>query len=194
MTQLQQLGDFLGRKFTALRNETGTKIMQLMGDMASQKLDLQQEMASRDAGLQQNISILQGTVSTNYSEVRGLIGTLEYQAIPQGDYNTLEQSKSYTDTAIANLVDSAPETMNTLAELAAAIEANETVLDAIQEVANNHTHANATQTAAGFMSAADKMALDNVGSYAQLVAAFNAVVGAESPLYESDENNPPALP
>lgn len=54
---------------------------------------------------------------------------------------TLETSyKSYTDTAIANLVDSAPDTLNTLKELADAITINDSMLDALTEAVSNHNH------------------------------------------------------
>lgn len=43
----------------------------------------------------------------------------------------LTESKSYTDTAIANLVNSAPETLDTLGELAIAFEENEEVVSAL---------------------------------------------------------------
>lgn len=47
--------------------------------------------------------------------------------------NKLQEAKSYTDTAIANLVDSAPETLNTLNELATAIQDNEDVVEALNQ-------------------------------------------------------------
>lgn len=47
--------------------------------------------------------------------------------------NKLQEAKSYTDTAIANLVDSAPETLNTLNELAVAIQDNEDVVEALNQ-------------------------------------------------------------
>jgi hypothetical protein len=47
--------------------------------------------------------------------------------------NKLQEAKSYTDTAIASLVDSAPETLNTLNELAVAIQDNEDVVEALNQ-------------------------------------------------------------
>ena len=46
---------------------------------------------------------------------------------------TYTEVTSYTDTAIANLVDSAPETLNTLNELAVAIQENEGVVEAFNQ-------------------------------------------------------------
>jgi peptidoglycan hydrolase CwlO-like protein len=60
--------------------------------------------------------------------------------IDLSDYETkedalgkLQEAKSYTDTAIANLVDSAPETLNTLNELAVAIQENEDVVEILNQ-------------------------------------------------------------
>ena len=56
--------------------------------------------------------------------------------IPEVDlssYSTIE----YTDTAIANLVDSAPETLNTLNELATAIQEHSDVTDALDAAITN---------------------------------------------------------
>ena len=109
-----------------------------------------------------------------------------------------EQIMSNTDrliadrvaTAVANLVNSAPETLDTLRELAEAIQAqggdfgqfvNHVLprLDRIeQELANGggvgeHTHPDATSTASGFMPATDKVKLDNMGDFADFMAGWN---------------------
>lgn len=55
----------------------------------------------------------------------------------KGDYITTVDSKNYTDTAIANLVDSAPETLNTLNELATAITEHQGVTDALDAAITN---------------------------------------------------------
>jgi hypothetical protein len=47
--------------------------------------------------------------------------------------STYTEVTSYTDTAIANLVDSAPETLNTLNELAVAIQDNEDVVEVLNQ-------------------------------------------------------------
>lgn len=49
----------------------------------------------------------------------------------------LGTAKSYTDTKIANLVGTAPETMDTLEELAAAIDAHQDVTDALNAAIGN---------------------------------------------------------
>lgn len=57
----------------------------------------------------------------------------------------LSEAKAYTDGEIANLIGSAPETKNTLEELAIAIEENEEVVDILNTAIGNkapisHTH------------------------------------------------------
>ncbi|PHJ49541.1 tail protein, partial [Staphylococcus aureus] len=47
---------------------------------------------------------------------------------------TLNDSKTYTDTKIAELVDSAPESMNTLRELAEAIQNNSISESVLQQI------------------------------------------------------------
>lgn len=47
--------------------------------------------------------------------------------------NALTSAKAYTDTAVANLVDSAPEALNTLGELATALSEHEDAYDALLE-------------------------------------------------------------
>lgn len=51
--------------------------------------------------------------------------------------NTLSESKTYTDTKVSNLVGSAPETLNTLEEVAKAIEENEDVVSALNSAIGN---------------------------------------------------------
>lgn len=60
--------------------------------------------------------------------------------------NALASAKSYADTAIANLVNSAPETLNTLGELATAIQAHEDEYDALLKTVGSKVK-KTTQTA-----------------------------------------------
>lgn len=60
------------------------------------------------------------------------IGTAETKAS-----EALEEAKSYTNTKVAELVDSAPATLDTLAEVAAAIQENETVVEALNSAIGN---------------------------------------------------------
>lgn len=49
----------------------------------------------------------------------------------------LEEAKGYTDTAVANLVNSAPETLDTLGEIANAMKENKDVVDALNNAIGN---------------------------------------------------------
>ncbi|MCI9465345.1 MAG: hypothetical protein HFI48_15980 [Lachnospiraceae bacterium] len=51
--------------------------------------------------------------------------------------NIYIQTSSYVDTKIANLIDGAPETLDTLKELANALEENATIVDALNESIEN---------------------------------------------------------
>ena len=80
-----------------------------------------------------------------------------YTGINESISTNLSTAKTYTDNKVAALVDSAPETLNTLNELAAALgdDANfaTTITNKIAGKANaNHTHDPATTTANGFMT------------------------------------------
>ncbi len=104
------------------------------------------------------------------AEVASRIATAQAAAVTEAN--------SYTDTAIANLVNGAPAAMDTLKELSDAIAANGDALTAYALA--NHTHDNATTTTAGFMSATDKTKLDNLGTYAEFTAAFETAYGSNS--------------
>lgn len=72
-----------------------------------------------------NVSALTGKVTGLEGTVAGIPGT-----ITTGDANTLRDAKAYADTKIAALVDSAPEDLNTLKELAQAIKDHDDVYNA----------------------------------------------------------------
>lgn len=73
----------------------------------------------------------------------------------------------YVQEKINDLIGGAPETYDTLKEIADYIASHKEVADALNaaiagKADKDHTHAAATQSAAGFMSAADKKKLDGV--------------------------------
>ena len=73
---------------------------------------------------------------------------------------TLNAAKAYTNTQINNLVNGAPEALDTLKELADAVGKNGDVITTI-----NNT-------------------LNGIGTYEEFVAAFNEQVGKDSICYE----------
>ncbi|MBO8711900.1 phage tail protein, partial [Staphylococcus aureus] len=68
----------------------------------------------------------------NIANVEGLEDKL--QEVEKIKDTTLNDSKTYTDTKIAELVDSAPESMNTLRELAEAIQNNSISESVLQQI------------------------------------------------------------
>ena len=86
---------------------------------------------------------------------------------------TAQNIKQYVDAKIAALLGSStPETLDTLEEIATWITNHEEVAEALnQAITNkadkNHTHADVTTSASGFMSAADKAKLDGMEAGAQ---------------------------
>lgn len=71
-------------------------------------------------------------------KVLDLEGLKYYNNLSNNKINdTLEESKNYTDTEIANLVGTAPETLNTLEEVAKAIEEHQDVTDALNAAIGN---------------------------------------------------------
>ena len=70
-------------------------------------------------------------VSANGDAITALQGKVaaNAKAITDGDAATLTSAKKYADTAISNLIDSAPEDRNTLNKLSEAIKANKDVYD-----------------------------------------------------------------
>lgn len=73
----------------------------------------------------------------------------------------------YVNEKIAGLINGAPETFDTLKEIADYIESHKEVADALNaaiagKADKNHTHQDATQAASGYMPASDKKKLDGV--------------------------------
>ena len=73
---------------------------------------------------------------------------------------TLNEAKAYTNTQITNLVNGAPEALDTLKELADAVGKNGDIITVINKT------------------------LDGIGTYEEFVAAFNEQVGKDSIFYE----------
>lgn len=69
------------------------------------------------------------TKSTQDASGNTITSTYETKADAQ---TKLDTAKNYTDTAIANLVDSAPETLNTLNELAAALKDDADIVETLE--------------------------------------------------------------
>ena len=71
-----------------------------------------------------------------YTDTRETAITNAYQAYAdQAELDAIAAAESYADTAIANLVDSAPATLDTLNELAAALQDNPDIISDLQTIA-----------------------------------------------------------
>ncbi len=87
-----------------------------------------------ESEIDEKIEDINESINGHVSTLQGLINTAKSGAI--------SESKTYTDTAITNLVDSAPDAMNTLNDLAKAINAHQTEYEAyVATVSSNITSA-----------------------------------------------------
>lgn len=67
----------------------------------------------------------------------GIVPDISHLETKEDASAKLQEAKDYTDTKVAGLIDSAPETLNTLKEVADAIQENETVVDALNSAIGN---------------------------------------------------------
>lgn len=81
----------------------------------------------------------------------------DYLARLKGD----DAYKAYTDQKIADLVNGAPETLDTLKEIADELQKNQSALDAITDAVQNHTHDLVDDLKPGFMSVLQKAKVDD---------------------------------
>lgn len=86
------------------------------------------------------------------------ISTLETK---QDASNKLLEAKNYTETKIAGLVGAAPEALNTIYELADAIERHEDSYDALLETVGNKANKSTTLSGYGITNAYTKTEVDN---------------------------------
>lgn len=114
----------------------------------------------------------------------GIVSVETDPTVPQYVKNISEQniadwngkaSISYVDAKVAELVNSAPETLNTLGELASAIEDNKDLIDAIQVP----TKTSELENDSGFITAEDVPSADlsNYYTKSETESYVNSVVG-----------------
>ena len=113
------------------------------------------------------------SISSNVSTLNSAIATAKSSAI--------SESKSYTNTAIANLVDSAPEAMNTLNELAEAISNHKDDYEAYVSTVSSNI---ATAKAEAIAEAAKK----DTALHTTISAEIDADVKVEKERAEAAEN------
>ena len=114
------------------------------------------------------------------SNVDGLQSALDAKASKTEVETATSTAKSYTDTKVANLVNSAPETLDTLGELAAALQENEEVTTALNKAIGDKANASevvklsGNQTIAGtktFSSTISGSVSGNAGTATKLASA-----------------------
>ena len=123
-THIDSKIDFLSG---AVDDEVAIRVAAVLALSASVD-ELRTETVAASSTLDSNISTLRSeTVAasgTLFSKIDTDLGALSAEMI-QRDTATLTSAQSYTDSAIADLVDGAPELLNTLKELASAIGEDE---------------------------------------------------------------------
>lgn len=144
----------------------GISINMIEGKNATYQLDI------ANAGvLEVTTGTVNGTISvttpnsTTNVQVKGLdsaayTSASAYDAAGAAD-EALESAKEYTNTSIANLINSAPETLDTIGELAAAMEENDGVVNALnQAIANKADNSTVTQLQETVNAKAENSALN----------------------------------
>lgn len=204
-TILAQMGDFIARKIkevksyvdgiaTSIRSEIQSRYDGIMSRIDGEMSGVRSEIESREAAVKEEIV---GRYDACMNRMTGMDQRMSGMDDRYGQARSeiaaqIEKTETdcneYTDTAIANLIDGAPETLDTIKELADAFSGNREAIDTLSDLAGNHRHDNATAAADGFMSKEDKAFLDGVGNYAEFVAAFNAQVGEGSIFFENAED------
>ena len=126
----------------------------------------------------------------------------------------LADAKSYTDSEVARLVNTAPETMDTIGELAEAMENNKTVVEALNSAIGTKANQSDLTTHTGNTSnphnvTAEQVGLGNVGNFKAVSTVANqgltdeekanarANIGAGASSFSGDYNdlsNKPTIP
>lgn len=94
--------------------------------------EMEQGIADNKAAIEKEVEDREAAVEAVQAEVDAVEADVAQVKLDMaaGDAKALEDAKKYADEKITALVDSAPEAMNTLNELASAIEAHQDVYDA----------------------------------------------------------------
>lgn len=112
------------------------KGVETKADQAQQEVDAVEgrvsALESKDEEVVGELERIEGKVDSAQGEIDALEGVVEQvkKDFAEGDSKTLQDAKDYADGKIADLIDSAPDAMNTLNELAKAINDHQDVYDA----------------------------------------------------------------
>ena len=108
-------------------------------NVLSGKLD-KSEYEARVIVVDDRLQTLMNTKASD-SDLQAAVSDIERLEETVKDYDIVGSATQFVEQKIADLVDSAPETLNTLNELAAAFVENADVIGTVQEVAGNNTAA-----------------------------------------------------
>lgn len=104
------------------------------------------------------------------------------------DANTkLEDAKKYTDTKIGDLIGSAPETLDTIYEVAAAVQANDTIVDALNEAIGKKAN---EEDLANVATSGDYNDLNNLPTIPTVPSKVSAFENDKGYLTEYTETDP----
>ena len=208
-TIMEQIGDFLGRKFNQIKAYVDEKV----GDLSSYfKYDTKTGSATIGAS---STSTRNNEVSVGSDKLTRFIAN-----VTAGVKNTDAVNVAQMKKAIADLVNGAPETLDTLKEIADALTDNSDVIEVLRQLinekyeeVNNYAKTidarvtNVEGDVKNLTTSYNKISgdistikgnitninteitnvngrVDDIGTYAQFVAAFNAQVGSSSIFYE----------
>lgn len=148
-TVLAKIGDFLGRKFNLVKSFVLEKFNEAKTYVDGKITELKEYVDGKAAEQKEY-------ADTTAAEQKEYTNTKAKEAI--------SESKTYTDEKITNLIDGAPENLDTLKEISEALKEHGDIITSLREVYDGHEA--------------------SIGTYEQFVAAFNAQVGEDSIFYE----------
>ncbi|MBE6341447.1 MAG: hypothetical protein E7069_12055 [Bacteroidales bacterium] len=180
-TILMQIGDFLGRKFKEITQYVDEKV-------ASAAAYFKYDTKTGSATIGEN------SLSTRNNEVS--VGSENDKVtrfianVTAGIKDTDAVNVAQMKQAIADLVNGAPETLDTLKEVADALTDNSDVVATLRELINEKYEklegeiAIAQDAGQRFTRVSVNDLAENIGTYEQFVTAFNNQVGKGSIFYE----------
>ncbi len=128
-------------------------------------------------GLTEFSVIFNGTQYDSSNGVATIDGTY---ATSDAVNNAIATSKSYTDTSIANLINGAPSTLDTLKEIADAMDANQDVVDALEEAIGTKASQSALDTLSGRVTTAESGISTNKTAIGTLQGYFTNGIAKEA--------------
>lgn len=148
---------------------------------------LQQSLGNETEALESSISQTQSNIDAERIRATGVENDLQQQIINQttlrldGDAQTLQSANAYTDAKVADLIDSAPEMLNTLKELSDALGGDKDFATTISnQVSAVQANVDAEETARIAADAALQAEIDSeesraIAAEANLQAAVDAL-------------------